>query len=128
MSLTRTLLVDDDDVVIALLRFALGKPDFKLQATNNAHEALSLFDSQHFDVLFTDLRLGPMSGLQLAQAARNRWPNIAIVLMTAAESEHFAEAVHDGLIDYVLAKPFSLADVENVIGRFREKKQPTNEL
>lgn len=121
--LNKALLVDDDEVVTALMRFALRNSGLDLQETNEASRALALLESERFDVLFTDFRLGTFSGLELALKARERWSNIVVVLMTAAEENEFEWALRKGLIDWLIVKPFSLPDVEKVMNFLRNRDE-----
>jgi CheY-like chemotaxis protein len=119
---TNALIVDDDPVIRALLSFVLQKHGFSVHAVGHPHDALALFETQSFDVLFTDLRLPEMSGLMLAAETRARFPQIPIVLMTATREPELEDRLQLINVNHKLTKPFSLTDVENVLEQLVKKK------
>jgi CheY-like chemotaxis protein len=119
---TYVLIVDDDPVIRALLTFVLQKHGFSVHAVGNARDAMALLNTESFDALFTDLRLPEMSGLVLAAETRSRFPQIPIVLMTAASEVECEDAMRQVKVDHKLTKPFSLTDIENVLEQLVKKK------
>lgn len=116
------LVVDDDPVIHALMSFALARQGFKVQTAEDARVGLALIKDQRFDVLFTDWRLPGTSGLELAAGARQQWSDMIIILMTAAAaSRQFAQAVDMRTVDFILAKPFSLDELESLLGQISIK-------
>jgi CheY-like chemotaxis protein len=101
---------------------------YRVVRAENAAEALRhLQQGIHFDLLFSDIVMpGPMNGLALAQACRDNFPDIA-VLLTSGYSD--AAQLADGRFD-VLRKPFELSALERAVemalhgGEGRKRRTP----
>ena len=85
----RVLLVEDDAEVAQVVRTFLATLGCAVTASSQAEQALmALDDGTPFDVLLTDIALGPgMRGTQLATEAQRRLPDLAILLMSGYSAE-----------------------------------------
>lgn len=110
----RVLLIDDQPAALHILRTGLLHtwPSCQVDVACSAAQAEPLISSNHYDAVITDYHLGDGTGLQLAQAARNRLPGATIVLTSAS---HYAlaaaemEARRSGI--GLLPKPFGLGSL-----------------
>ncbi|OZI25888.1 hypothetical protein CAL26_00535 [Bordetella genomosp. 9] len=109
------LLVEDNETVG---RFALGllhELGLKAHWATDAQSALTLLSARNgrFDLLFSDVVMPGMSGIELAAAVRRRWPELRVVL-TSGYSHVLAE---QGSHDFeFLAKPYSAESLVKVLG------------
>ncbi|MBL8843645.1 MAG: response regulator [Planctomycetes bacterium] len=77
-SVPRLLIVDDEAPVRELLRRYLGRHGFAISEAASGHAALQQLESGvAIDVLITDLRMPGMSGMELLERVRARWPQLA---------------------------------------------------
>ncbi len=119
------LLVEDSREVAEVTSTLFEQLGYRVVRSENAAEALRhLQQGIHFDLLFSDIVMpGPMNGLALAQACRDNFPDIP-VLLTSGYSD--AAQLADGRFD-ILRKPFELAAleraIETVIGERRGKRR-----
>ncbi len=111
MAPQRVLLVDDQPTALDILRSGLlhAWPACRVDVAGNAAQARPLIAHNRYDAIITDYFLGDGTGLQLAQMARTRLPEAAIVLVSAS---HYALAgaeadARDAGID-LLPKPLDL--------------------
>lgn len=82
---------------------------------SNGEEGLCLFESQKFDIIFTDINMPKMDGLTFIQKVRNHNPNIPIVVFSAYDkTDYFLKSIQYGISGYIL-KPFSLEDIVKVL-------------
>lgn len=104
MRLLNCLLVDDEPSALALLRnFVERTPFLHLQnSTTNPIEALRLLQEQPTDLLFLDVQMPQLSGLQLLRLL----PSHTQVILTTAYSEFAVLGFELNVLDYLL-KPFS---------------------
>jgi CheY-like chemotaxis protein len=115
------LLVEDSREVAEVTSTLFEQIGYRVVRAENAAEALRhLQQGIHFDLLFSDIVMpGAMNGLALAQACRDNFPDIP-VLLTSGYSD--AAQLADGRFD-ILRKPFELSvlerAVETVIGEMR---------
>jgi CheY-like chemotaxis protein len=111
------LVVDDEAVVLTVLREALRRGGYRVTTAASAEEAMDLMQKRRFDLVLTDKNLPGASGLDVLRAARNLNPSPAIVLITGYTSYDSAvEALDIGAHDYI-EKP--IRDVEDLRFRIR---------
>ena len=107
------LLVEDSREVAEVTSTLFEQLGYRVVRSENASEALRhLQQGIHFDLLFSDIVMpGPMNGLALAQACRDNFPDIP-VLLTSGYSD--AAQLADGRFD-ILRKPFELSLLERAV-------------
>jgi CheY-like chemotaxis protein len=111
------LVVDDEAVVLTVLREALRRGGYRVTTAASAEEAMDLMQKRRFDLVLTDKNLPGASGLDVLRAARQLTPSPAIVLITGYTSYDSAvEALDIGAHDYI-EKP--IRDVEDLRFRIR---------
>ncbi len=119
----RLLIVDDEQHMCDVCSRTLQRAGYDVLATNDpliAIEALS--NGQHFDLLLTDIKMPAMSGLDLARIAREKDPEIAIIIMTGyASLENLHQSVRRGVADF-LAKPFELEQLRLAVDQALHKR------
>ena len=83
MTVTRRVLIAEDHGEVAeTLREAFERAGHRAVACSTFEEARGMLLRQRFDLLVTDVRLGAFNGLQLALIARDRTPEIRIVVIS----------------------------------------------
>jgi CheY-like chemotaxis protein len=111
------LVVDDEPVVVTVLREALRRGGYRVTTAASAEEAIDLFGRQSFDLVLTDKNLPGKSGLEVLRVARGLHPPPAVVLITGYSSYDSAvEAFEVGALDYI-EKP--IKDLESLRQRVR---------
>ncbi len=101
---TRLLLVDDHKVVRSGLRMLLeNEADLEIAGeTGTGHEALQLVEQQQPDLVLMDIGLPDISGIEVTQQIKHRWPKVAIVALTIHEDEeYFFKMLQAGVNGYV---------------------------
>ena len=114
MSALRKVLVVDDDAVVgkSFNRVLSEKKGYVVTTVENAHEALKQMREQSFDVVFTDIKMPGMDGVELAERVKASQPWTPVVIITGygtTENESRAKAV--GVTDFV-RKPLSPEMIE----------------
>jgi len=112
----RVMVVDDEPAVAVVAQLALQKAGFAVTACYSAPEAWDELRTMAVppDLLVTDQNMPDLSGLELAWRARERFPDLPVVLMSGRfEAELTAEQA--GTLR-VLAKPFDLVDLVALAG------------
>ena len=119
------LLVEDN---IELANFAadgLTELGYSVTLVDNATDALAelVMDSDRFDVVFSDIVMPDMTGLDLAQAVRDRGIGVPVVLTTG-----YSEALsQDGKIDFELVqKPYAIDQLSRVLHRLARRRRVRN--
>jgi signal transduction histidine kinase len=111
------LIVDDDEVVIKVLRRALT-PGNTLVTASNGELALALLDGQHFDLILCDLKMPTMSGPLFYKTLRNLQPDATARLLFMSGDSNSAEtlAFLRSSGRPLLLKPFTLSELYQSIG------------
>jgi DNA-binding LytR/AlgR family response regulator len=124
----KALIVDDEYPARMELRFQLSTfPDVEIigEATN-AREALRLIGALDYDVIFLDVQMPGVNGLELVKQLKGRDPMPKVVFVTAYE--HYAvPAFEMRAVDYLL-KPFEGARLAETIQRLRELQAGASSL
>lgn len=93
----RILVVDDDAQVLRFLVEALAGAGYDMVAFSRFEDARTFLETSRPDLLLTDVRLGAFNGLQLALVAREKYPDVPVMVLTGYEDPTLrAEAAHVG--------------------------------
>lgn len=102
----RVLVVDDEEVVLALLK-ALLEEDFEVDLADSGEQAISKLEQSSPDVVLVDKNLPGMSGLELLATIKKRWPVVEVIIITGyASLDSAIEGLRLGAFDYI-QKPFA---------------------
>ncbi len=102
----RILVVDDELIVRESLQAWLEDEGFAVDMAASGPEALDLLSKQSYQLMLTDIKMPGMDGVELLQKAKEDFPDLCVVMMTAyATVETAVEAMKIGALDYLL-KPF----------------------
>jgi len=124
----KILVVDDDPDTRDLLSELLESEGYQVVAASGAQEALAAGKTASFEVILSDIRLGPeLNGLDVLRAFKSIQPDSEVILITAFGSMETAiEAVKAGAFDY-LSKPFKIDDVLTCVWRALENRKLVRE-
>ncbi len=124
----RALVVDDENSVLQILGKVLEQMEFKCVLCATGEDALVELEAGPFELLVTDKNLPGISGIEVAQVARNLYPVMPILVITGFASEESAlEALSLGVADYVL-KPLDLNDFRNSVDKIMAKEVRKKEM
>lgn len=100
------LVVDDELVVRDSLKEWLVDEGFSVDMAESGEQALQKLGTEAFHLMLTDIKMPGMDGVELLQQAKERYPDLTVVMMTAyATVETAVEAMKIGALDYLI-KPF----------------------
>jgi DNA-binding NtrC family response regulator len=109
----RVLVVDDEVVIRTTLDVILRRVGYTVTTAANGEEALAWLVQRPFDLLLLDLKLPGISGLKVAQYAREQHPS-AVVLFLTGSSDFDSMPIEEqvGHFDYILktASPQEVLD------------------
>ncbi len=122
------LIVDDERTLARTVKTFLTESGYDAEVAGDATKALELLETLRPDVVFTDLRMPGMGGLELLERIHAFDPAIPVIIMTAYGSiEGAVEAVKLGAFDY-LKKPIDLEELKLLADRARETSRLKQEL
>ena len=121
MNLPPLLVVDDEKNMRLSLEAILAHEGYQFRAAESAEAALRLLAQEQFFMVVTDARLTGMSGYEFLGHARQKWPNLPVLMITAYATPKLAvEAIKAGAIDY-LGKPFAPEELLHAVARCAER-------
>jgi HD-like signal output (HDOD) protein len=108
----RILFVDDEPMLLSGLQRSLRplRDEWEMAFVNSGSEALQLMEQQPFDIIVTDMRMPGMSGTQLLEEVKRRFPQcFRIILSGQADQESILKAVDPS--HQFLAKPCDTSEL-----------------
>jgi len=116
------LIVDDEESLRGVLSQVLEEDGFAVSEAASAEEALEIFACKPHPIVFTDIRMGGMSGLELLQEIKRSHPETQVIIITSnASLDSAITALRAGAYDYLM-KPFEdLSLISAVAERAAEK-------
>ncbi len=112
MTLRRILLVDDEPSILIALRRSLQWDGYQIFTAIDAPHALSLMEADPVDVVMSDCIMPGMTGIDLFEQMRTRWPDTVRVMMTGLSDHEVAlKALERGSIFRYLTKPWEDGDL-----------------
>jgi two-component system, NtrC family, response regulator AtoC len=128
VSRSTVLIVDDERTLARAIKAFLTESGYEAETAGDAEQALRLLETMRPDVVFTDVRLPGMNGIDLLRKIREFDAAIPVIIMTAHGTiEGAVEAVKLGAFDY-LKKPVDLEELRLLADRSRETSQLKHEL
>jgi PAS domain S-box-containing protein len=118
----RILVVDDEVGPRESLRMIL-KPNYEVHTAESGEAALRETSTFRPDLVFMDIKMFPMDGLEALQRIKAQDPSIEVVMITAyASLETVKSALTHGAFEYLI-KPFSRQDLEEAARRALERRR-----
>ncbi|MBU2535582.1 MAG: response regulator [Chloroflexota bacterium] len=113
----RILVVEDEAVIRNVCRAGLGAEGFDVHVTPDCRTAQEMINKYHYDLFLVDILIPEMSGMQLYQWLLEKHPQLAkkVVFCTGLAIEGNIKKFLEQSGRPVLPKPFSLAELVNVI-------------
>ncbi|KAF1080447.1 MAG: hypothetical protein GQF41_3271 [Candidatus Rifleibacterium amylolyticum] len=108
------LVIDDEKNIRLTMMQALESLNFNIVTAVNGEEALQIMKEKAFDLVFLDLKLPGIHGMEVLQQIKSNWPNTRTIIITAhATVEYAVEAMKYGAIDFI-QKPFSIKEIREL--------------
>ncbi len=120
MKIEKILIVDDDDLIRDFLVETLQRLGYKAFDAPNGAKALEIVKDHTIDLVFTDMKMPKMSGLDLLKKVKEVSPKTIVIVITAYGSiDNAVEAIRLGAFNYIL-KPFTADTVEALVSKAGE--------
>ena len=118
----KVLLVDDNDLMRTLLRGILRSESCQvIGEAKNGLIALDLIEKMPPDVVFLDVMMPEMDGLEVLQNIKEKYPEVRVIMITGNPSvENVQESIHGGASGFIV-KPFNTAKVLDTLHKTFEQ-------
>ncbi len=119
----RILVVDDELMVQHLIGRWLSGDGYECESAGSAEEASGILEDRQFSLLVTDVNMPGRSGMDLLVEANRRWPDMAVIMVTAVDERATAiRALQLGAYGY-MTKPFDKNEVViNVVNALERRR------
>ncbi len=126
--LPKILLVDDDLAFRTTVEITLKRHNYEVIPAVGVKEAANILNEQKVELIITDLKMNDGTGIELLRRAREIYPQIAVIILTAYGSiKNAVDAMRQGAYDYI-AKPFKNEELLILVERALENKNMIEEL
>jgi PAS domain S-box-containing protein len=128
---TRVLFVEDSLTAQFTGKTILTALNCDIDVASTAEEALSMIDNTHYDLIFADIGLPQMNGIEMTRRIRDAERKkgdieVPIIGQSANANTENKKACIDAGMQDLLAKPLSHADVENILTTYTQHEEITH--
>lgn len=117
------LVVDDEEVIRNICLRSLEKKGYNVGLAENGINALDRIREGIYEIVFTDIKMPMMDGMELLETIKRDFPHLEVVVMTAfATIESAIDAMKKGAYDFIL-KPIKPDQIRVVADKCIEKVQ-----
>ncbi|MBU2444450.1 MAG: sigma-54 dependent transcriptional regulator [Bacteroidetes bacterium] len=121
--MAKILVVDDELVICKSCEKIFRRAGHEVQYSTSGKEALKLIDAGDYDIVFTDLKMVDIGGMEVLQRVKQKHPEIVVVVITGfATIASAVETMRSGAFDF-LPKPFTPAELLAVLEKALEKRR-----
>jgi len=117
------LVVDDEHVMRSLLTDVLEEKGYKVQSVQNGKEALDVMKDKHFQIIFMDVHMPIMNGIETLKAVKNFSPKSAIVMMDSYPDDQMLRPEAKYIVSCI-TKPFNINQITDIVDVILSKKRP----
>jgi DNA-binding response OmpR family regulator len=111
MSEKTILVVDDETTILRMFELAFTKQGYVVQTAASAEDALEILKTEEIHVMFLDLNLPAMNGIDLCRAIKKQMPMAILYALTGYASLFELSDCRDAGFDDYFKKPVSMADL-----------------
>src|SRR5499433_3934818 len=124
MTTERILVVDDEEAIREIVSSMLHNAGYETRQASSGVEALSVINSgESFDLMLSDLMMPEMDGIALLERAKEKYPDMPVIMVTAVHDISVAlAAIRNGAYDYLL-KPFEREQLLAMVRRALEHRR-----
>lgn len=118
----RIAVVDDEEIVCTRLRKALSKEGYSVDTHGSGEEFLNSLEKSCVDLVFLDINLPGINGIQVLKETKSRCPDTEVILITGyASIDSVVQAMKLGAFHYV-PKPLKLEEIRHLARRALEHR------
>jgi len=118
------LLVDDEPNILAALKRQFLQLGYKVLTAESGAEALALLEKETVDLLISDMRMPQMTGADVLEQVRSKWPDVVRILLTGySDLTSTIAAINRGEIYRYISKPWNDDEIVLVVQDALERKQ-----
>jgi len=111
------MVVDDELMMRKLVEKVLTRDGFQVVSAGDGEEAMRVLSEKRVDIIISDINMPRLNGFELLRSVKQKFPNIAVILMTAyGDTYSVKDALLLGADEYV-TKPFQAHEIALIVER-----------
>ncbi len=111
------LVVDDQEDVCRGLKRLIGTLGCEVHTCLSGEEALAMMQKQDYDIVFTDIKMEGMSGVELLDKIHRKWSNVEVVMITGHGTIELAVSCLQNGASHFITKPFDNKEILSFVER-----------
>jgi DNA-binding NtrC family response regulator len=111
----KILLLDDEAIVAERVKSSLVNSGYSVDSFTSSPEAINYLNEKKYDILVTDLKMSSPDGMQVLKIAKQKQPEIKVVVITGFATNQTAETARQIGADEFIAKPFKLRHLKKIL-------------
>ncbi len=108
----RVLVVDDDKYLLEVFKISLEVLDFEIDAISDTGKALSLISEKDYDLVFLDLKMQPIDGMQILKEVKKLKPETTVIIISGNSGLDDALKAVDLGAYHILQKPVQIKELQ----------------
>ncbi len=118
----KLLIVDDEVNTCKVLKRAFGLMGYQADTATSGGQAIAMLAAAAYDVVLLDLRMPEIDGVEVMQLARQKYPDLIVIILTAHATINSAiAAVKAGAFDYLI-KPQTITELQTAVEKAIERR------
>ncbi len=120
-AMKKILIADDEKNIRTIMKQCL-KAEYETETAVNGEEVIEMLEKQRYDLVFLDINMPKLDGMQVLELINKKRINIIVVIMTAYGTiERAVEAMKMGAVDFI-NKPFTAEEIKLTVKRAFERE------
>lgn len=115
----KILVADDDPIIKKLLCQVLSEDGHEVSLAPNGAQAAEKVLNENFGLIFLDVHMPVMNGLEALRAIRNTSPQLPVVMMDSYPDQLAKQAENEGALTCI-HKPFDLQEIREIVLKIEE--------
>ncbi|MBK7054926.1 MAG: sigma-54-dependent Fis family transcriptional regulator [Leptospiraceae bacterium] len=108
----RVLVVDDDKYLLEVFKISLEVLDFEIDAISDSGKALALVSEKDYDLVFLDLKMQPIDGMQILKEIKKLKPDTTVIIISGNSGLDDALKAVDLGAYHILQKPVQIKELQ----------------
>ena len=123
----KILIIDDEKDFVEMFSLRLQQQGEKVSTAYSGNEALKVLGQENIDVIFLDIRMPGMDGIETLKQIKKLYPIVEVILLTGhGSTETAVEGMKLGAFDYLM-KPADFEDIKIKMENARKRKDEHEE-
>jgi len=115
------LVVDDEHVMRSLLTDVLQDRGYKVQSVHNGKDAVDVIKQKFFEIVFCDVHMPIMDGIQTLRAVKKMSPKTEIVMMDSYPDDQMLRPEAHQMVSCI-TKPFNIKQITDIVEMILDKQ------